>query len=180
MRCVVIYESMFGNTHTVADQVAVGLREGLDGEVDVGVVPVGDTGSAALSTADLVVVGGPTHVHGMARESSQSAAVEQADKDGDLHLDPDAEGELLRDWFDTLDPLSGTPAAAFDTRVDMSAIVTGRASRGIARRLERHGLQLVAPAESFLVDTHNHLVEGEAQRATQWGRQLAQRLRSAG
>ena len=54
---------MFGNTHTVAEGIAAGLRS--DGEVRV--VPVSEASEDALSWADLVIVGGPTHVHGMTR-----------------------------------------------------------------------------------------------------------------
>ena len=99
MKAVVVYESMYGNTHLVADAIATGLRAG-DADVVV-VVPVEEADRGLLSDADLVVVGGPTHVHGMSRESTRKAAVEAARKDGsDLEMDPDAEGPGLRDWFD--------------------------------------------------------------------------------
>jgi len=49
------------------------------------------------------------------------------------------------------------------------AMVTGRASKAIATSLERHGLSMVLPAQSFLVDRKNHLVTGEAERAHEWG-----------
>ncbi len=64
-------------------------------------------------------------------------------------------------------------SAAFDTRIDASPILTGRASRGIAHRLTRVGYDLVADPESFLVDKQSHLLPGEAERATQWATQLA-------
>ena len=70
MRAVVVYESMFGNTHVIADHVA----EGLSGRFDVAVVPVGDATDATLLDADLLVVGGPTHVHGMSSRRSRQAA----------------------------------------------------------------------------------------------------------
>ena len=63
--------------------------------------------------------------------------------------------------------------AAFDTRIDAPAALTGRASKGIAKRLRRCGFDLVAEPESFLVDKHNHLLEGEAERARAWGAALA-------
>ncbi len=64
MRTVVIYESMYGNTHLIADAIADGLRS-VSG--DVAIVPVADTVDDVLEGADLVVVGGPTHAHGMSR-----------------------------------------------------------------------------------------------------------------
>jgi flavodoxin len=63
MRAVVVYESMYGNTHLVAGAIGAGL-----GTVfDVCVVPVSEASAAVLDGADLVVVGGPTHAHGMSR-----------------------------------------------------------------------------------------------------------------
>ena len=77
-----------------------------------------------LAGADLVVVGGPTHAHGMSRATTRKAAVAAADKpESPLEVDPDAEGPGLREWFDSLDGLGALPtqAAAFDTRLDAPA-----------------------------------------------------------
>lgn len=171
MRAVVVYESMFGNTHVVADHIATGLAA----THEVSVVPVHDATVELLDGVDLLIVGGPTHVHGMTSERTRAAAVETAAKPGsDVVLDPDAEGEGLRDWFDDLPELSGVRAAAFDTRVgSVAPIVSGRASKGIARRLRHHGLDLVVEPESFLVDADNHLMEGEAARASAWASAVA-------
>lgn len=168
MRAVVVYESMFGNTHEVAESIAEGLAESL--EVDV--VSVGEAIGTILHDLELLVVGGPTHVHGMSRPTSRHAASEQAASDAELDLEPDAEGPGLREWFDAL-PRGTGRAAAFDTRVDASPLLTGRASKGIAKRLTRHGFDLTSPPESFLVDKENHLIDGEARRAAEWGRRLA-------
>ena len=169
MRAVVIYESMYGNTHLVADAIGRGLAD----DFDVAVVPVGEASASMVAEADLVVVGGPTHIHGMSRETSrQSAATEAAKDDNELVLDADATGEGLREWFETLGPVD-TRAAAFDTRLAGPAAFTGRASKGIARLLERHGLTLIAQAESFLVTNENKLQPGEEDRAREWGEELA-------
>jgi hypothetical protein len=169
MRALVVYESMFGNTHAVAEGVAAGLRSG--GEVRV--VPVSQASEDVVSWADLVVVGGPTHIHGMTRPTSRKSASETAQKpDSGLTLDPDATGSGLREWFSSLGKVTRKPAAAFDTRVDGPALLTGQASGGIARELTHHGFTLVSRHESFLVDKHNRLVAGEADRATRWGASL--------
>jgi hypothetical protein len=171
MRAVVVYESMFGNTHLVADAIGAGLREG--GAEEVTVVPVGDATAASPATADLLVVGGPTHAHGMSWASTRKAAVEQAEKPASgLDLDPDAEGPGLRDWFDEMPPL-GVGAAAFDTRIDATPALTGRASKGIAKRLRKHECTLVAEPESFLVTKENHLLPDEEAHARAWGARLA-------
>jgi hypothetical protein len=174
MRAVVIYESMYGNTHLVADAIGRGLAD----DFDVAVVPVGEASASMVAEADLVVVGGPTHIHGMSRETSrQSAATEAAKDDNELVLDADATGEGLREWFETLGPVD-TRAAAFDTRFHMNAALTGRASKGIDKRLRHHGFTTVAPPESFFVERTNVLEAGEAARAAEWGRSMAERLRA--
>jgi hypothetical protein len=169
MRALVVYESMYGNTHNVADHIAAGLA----GHFDVEVVTVADA-TDKVRAIDLLVVGAPTHIHGMPSKMSHKAAVDALEKDPDLTLDENLDDDTLRDWFDEMEHIDGgTAAAAFDTRIDASPILTGRASRGIARRLRRHGFRLVAPPESFLVDKHNHVVAGETDRARSWGESLA-------
>ncbi len=171
MKAVVVYESMYGNTHLVADAVATGLRT--DAGADVVVVPVDEAHADVLAGADLVVVGGPTHAHGLSRESTRKAAIDAARKpDSDLTVDPDAEGPGLREWFDALERVA-TRAAAFDTRVKGPAALTGRASKGIAKRLRDHDCTLIVEPESFLVTKENHLLDDEAAHAREWGARLA-------
>ena len=168
MRTLIVYESMYGNTHLVANRIGDGLRP--YGEVNV--VPTDRATDEMVHAADLVLVGGPTHVHGMSTETSRAQAVEAA-KDG-LPLDPDSEGPGLRDWFHGLTEVRGIMAAAFDTRFAAApALVTGRASKGITHKLHKHGFNVVADPESFLVDKANHLLDDEQDRATSWGARLA-------
>jgi hypothetical protein len=177
MRALVVYESMFGNTHAVAQHIA----EGIETSIDATVVAVHDVTSEQLASADLVVVGGPTHVHGMSSARTRAGAEDMAAKDDDLELDPDAYGEGLREWFEDLaaDVGAHRRAAAFDTRVHGSTLLTGQASKGIAKRLRAHGFDLVADPESFFVDKTNHLEPGEIDRATAWGHEVAEAARSA-
>ena len=70
MRAVIVYESMFGSTKKVAEAIAGGLADG----AEVSVVPVTSAGAHTLDGADLVVVGGPTHTHGMSRPSTRKVA----------------------------------------------------------------------------------------------------------
>lgn len=169
MRAVVVYESMYGNTHLVAEAIGAGLGTAFD----VTVVPVSQAGQAVLAGADLVVVGGPTHVHGMSRESTRKAAVETADKpDSGLKAEPDALGPGLREWFGSLGQYQAK-AAAFDTRMQGPAAFTGRASKRVERLLRAHGFDVVTEPESFLVTKQNRLVPGESDRAREWGTRLA-------
>lgn len=129
-----------------------------------------------LDGADLVVAGGPTHVHGMSSSRTRKGAVEAAHKPGSaLIMDPDADGPGLREWLDQLGRAGGR-AAAFDTRINGPAAFTGRASKTIARRLASRGFTMVAPPESFLVTSASQLLPGEADRAKDWGRQLARTM----
>ncbi len=169
MRSVVVYESMYGNTHRVAELIG----EGLAGFGDVSVVPVGNATRELLAGAELVVVGGPTHAHGMSHESTRAAAVEALDEQADLAMDPDAAGDGVREWLEGLGTLDAK-GAAFDTRVDIPAVLSGRASKGIAKRLARHGLDVAIPPESFLVTKESHLEPGEEERAAAWGRELGE------
>ena len=169
MRTVIVYESMYGATHALAERMGEALGHG--GTVDV--VPVGGATCEMLDGADLVLVGGPTHMHGMTTPRSRHAAIEAAAKpDATVHVDPDSEGPGLRDWFEGLDGRA-IPAAAFDTRMHGPAILTGRASRGIDKRLRKQGFTTVADPESFLVDKDGSLTEGEVDRAAAWAQSVA-------
>ncbi len=169
MRAVVVYESMYGNTHLIADAIGAGLEPAFD----VSVVPVSQAGPAVLDGADLVVVGGPTHAHGMSRAATRKAAAEAADKPASpLQTEPDAAGPGLREWFASLGRYP-VRAAAFDTRMDGPAALTGRASKGMARLLRAHGFDVVTEAESFLVTKQDRLEPHEATRAREWAARLA-------
>jgi hypothetical protein len=167
MKAVVVYESLYGNTHAVADAVADGMRE----STQVEVVAVADATPPLVAGADLLVVGGPTHVHGMSSDRSRKGAVDDAHKKD--RPEPDVHGPALRTWFDGLDKAIGTRAAAFDTRIGKPKVLTGSAAKGISQRLNRHGYEVVGE-ESFIVDdTDGPLHEGELERARAWGRELA-------
>ena len=169
MRALVLYESMYGNTHVVASNIADGLR----GTYEVTLVPVADATADLIAGADLLVVGAPTHMHGLSTRSSRQQARKAAAKpESGLTLDPDAGGLALRDWLSGLAGGHGL-AAAFDTRLAGAPVLTGRASRGISRLLRRHGYSLFTPPESFVVTKLNTLVDGESSRARQWGQALA-------
>ncbi|HYO42498.1 MAG TPA: flavodoxin domain-containing protein [Candidatus Limnocylindrales bacterium] len=177
MNALVVYESLFGNTHAIAEAIADGLRR--HGEVRV--VPVGEATADLVAWAGLVIAGGPTHAHGMSRSRSREDGLARAAKpDSTLVLDPAASGAGLREWLDALAKVGGTPAAAFDTRVAGPALLTGRASSAIANGLRKRGFRLATESESFLVDTHTDLVAGEIERATAWGEGIAALVADAG
>jgi hypothetical protein len=169
MRALVVYESMYGNTHVVAGNIAGGLR----GTYEVTVVPVAAATADLIAEADLLVVGAPTHMHGLSTATSRRAARKAAAKpQSGLTLDRDAGGPALRDWLGGLAD-GHALAAAFDTRLAGVPVLTGQASRRISRLLRRHGYRLIVPPESFVVTKLNALLDGESSRARRWGEALA-------
>ncbi len=174
MRSLVVFESMYGNTHRIASAISEGLATVCSAEV----LPVTEVDRVLLQQVDLVVVGAPTHAHGMPWPRTRRSAVETARALGkSLTVEPTAIGDGLREWFERVGPISAK-AAAFDTRFDGPPALTGRASRAIAKRLKHHGAGLVARPESFLVDRENELVPGEEERARRWGEELARKFSS--
>ena len=159
MKAHVVYESMYGNTATIAAAIAVALRsQGLEADARA----VSKVAPIAAAEVDLLVIGGPTHAHGMSRAGTRKTAVDEKNTFAKPTVSPG-----LREWMDNLPAGNGRQAAAFDTRIDKPAFLTGSAAKGIARRLERHGYRVVG-AESFLVTTKDLLLEGEVDRATTW------------
>jgi hypothetical protein len=163
---------MYGNTHVVAGAVG----DGLERLGDVSVVAVEEASAAMLAGADLVVVGAPTHVHGLSRPSTRRAAADDRSTGrSTLVLDPAAGGPGVREWLAALGASDAhAAAAAFDTRLAGPPLLTGRASKQIAKQLRAHGYRLVAEPESFLVSKDTRLLDGEVGRAEEWGRRLAE------
>lgn len=156
MKTAVVYESSFGNTRTVARAIAA--------ELGACVYSV-DEEPPPLAGLDLLLVGAPTHVHGLSGTRSRQAARDQGA--------PAEPGFGAREWLERMPEAPGLAAAAFDTRADKPALLTGSAARGIAKRLQRHGCTLVQEPESFLVEgTPGPLAAGEAERAAVWARSL--------
>ena len=114
MGAVIVYESMFGSTKKVAEAIAEGLAD----RAEVWVVPVTSAGAHSLDGADLVVVGGPTHTHGMSRPGTRKRAGKLARKPGsEVELVPGAvSGPGVREWLASPGRLE-VAGAAFDTRL---------------------------------------------------------------
>ncbi|MEV0067949.1 flavodoxin [Amycolatopsis sp. NPDC050768] len=159
MGAAIVYESMFGTTEELTRAVAEGL-----GAADV--VPV-DTAPHDLAGRDRLVVGVPTHVHGLSRPATRKAAAEQAPEGTQTH-EPG-----MREWlaaFRILPP--GLDTAVFWTRLAKPRWLTGSAARAVAKILRRLGHAPVVPPASFLVEaagSETRLVEGARARARVWG-----------
>jgi hypothetical protein len=176
MKAVVVYESMFGSTREVAEAIG----EGLSSVASVAIVNVNHAEPASLSGIDLLVVGGPTHVHGLSRPESRAEAVEWT-TDGStrgLQLEPEAPGIGIREWLPTLALTSGS-FAAFDTRADFPRLLSGAASVAIDKALRKAGLRHVVPPASFLVAAKGRVGAGEIDRARAWGEEIAKVVKSS-
>lgn len=166
MRALIVYESMFGNTRLVAEAIGAGVAA----SISVEIANVNRVTAAQLSAIDILVVGAPTHMHGMSRPASREAARMQVTPE--LPLEADAPGTGVREWLAGLET-SATLYAAFDTRIDMASWITGSAAILIDRVLRHRGLTPVAERESFLVTDDTRLEDGEAARAQAWGTRIA-------
>lgn len=162
MSALVVYESMFGNTETVARAIADGLASRMEVDlVEVGAAPV-----AIRDDVTLLVAGGPTHAFGLSRANTRKSAADQS------HGPLVSRGIGLREWLDALAP-GRAAVATFDTRVRHPR-VPGSAARAAERRLGKLGFQAVVPAETFWVGgTPGPLLDGEADRARRWGERVA-------
>jgi hypothetical protein len=167
MRALVVYESMFGNTRTVAEAVAAGL----EAAADVDLVEVSEAPTGRLSGIDLLVVGGPTHALGLSREQTRASAVAETDQP------LVSSGIGLREWLTALDSPDGPVAeATFDTRTERPR-VPGSAAVAAGRRLRRLGFVRTVRPETFRVDgMTGPLVDGELERARTWGLHLVEQV----
>ena len=147
MNALVLYDSKYGNTERIAEAIALALQEALPTRL-TSVDGVEDC-SEALVGVDLLVVGGPTHAHGVSQP--------------------------LKDPLKCLGnhSLLGMRAAAFDTRVHGPRLATGSAAVRLERLLRHRGAWVVVPPQSFLVQgTEGPLDEGELERARTWAREV--------
>lgn len=171
MKIIIVFESMFGNTERVAEELHSVLAP--NHEVDRFDVNAIDPGW--ISASDVLIAGAPTHVHGLSRPATRAeAAVWSRDPRKHFTLRPQAAGIGMREWLDQLKelPRSGGLASAFDTRAEGPKLLTGAASSHIARSLRAHGRDLVGEPGSFLVTGHAQLLPGERSRVREWAKDL--------
>jgi flavodoxin len=157
MRILVVYDSVYGNTAQIAEQIAGAL----DSPEDVQVVPASEVKPEHLAGLQLLIVGSAT------QRFSPLPAVS-----GFLKGIPQ-------------NGLRGVKVAAFDTRFTVQAVeririlaffvrIFGYAAKPIADRLVKKGGELAVSPEGFYVrDTEGPLLEGELERAAEWARQIS-------
>ncbi|GAY07309.1 hypothetical protein [Pseudonocardia sp. N23] len=172
MRVVIVCESCFGNTGSIASAVADGLRDAVP-DADVSVLDVSGASPDAAAAADLLVVAAPTHTFGLSRPGSRRAAQQMG-----ATITPSVTG--MREWLGSLARTDvGGHVAALDTRLS-SALLWGSAARAMMRRLRSLGGTSLAPPETFwLRDMAGPPLDAEQSRARLWGAMLGERLVSA-
>ncbi|WP_068398379.1 hypothetical protein [Kribbia dieselivorans] len=169
MRTFIVYESEFGNTKAVAEAVAAGFAAAgaVEGPAPV-VTGVEEAPPLQELAADLLVVGAPTHAFGLSRPGTR----EDAHQRGGAQVITG-----VREWLEAAETVH-LPAATFDTHLHHAP---GSASGAAAKRLRKLGCELVADPEKFYVEgTAGPLLEGEAERARQWGAGLARVMAERG
>ena len=147
MNVLILCDSKFGNTRQLAEAMAAALKE----SHTVRLRSAAD-GLRETADVDVLLVGGPTQAHGASKPLKEA-----------LRAVP--EGSLI-----------GKQAAAFDTRFNLSRLLTGSAAAAADKLLKRAGASIVAPAQSFFVTRDNPPVlgPGELERAATWARGVVQ------
>jgi flavodoxin len=150
MKSLVIFDSQYGNTKLLAEEIARVLNE----YGAVSLLSATEAVPYIFDGEDILVVGGPTQGHG---------------------LSPNM--KTLLEAASTRKAPEGYPKAlAFDTRLDWPKWMSGSAADKIARSLEGMGCSMLAHPESFMVkSSEGPLAPGEEKRAVAWiGDVLAQ------
>lgn len=154
MKILIVYDSIFGNTATIAHAIADKLAP----DHDVTAIIVQDAKGRDLSGTDLLIIGSPTR--------GFKATPGIAEYIAGLH--PPA-GQLM--------------AAVFDTRLDLETInppplrwvvdVGGYAGPRMAKALQAKGFAVHDDCGAFVVTgTEGPLGEGELARAADWASTL--------
>lgn len=145
MKTVVIYESVYGNTRTIAEAIAAALPG------DVKLQPVSAANTSGLQAGDLLVVGAPTQ-GGRPTEATQA------------FLNRLSSGSM-----------NGVRVAGFDTRLTAKWVrIFGYAAAKIEDALkDKGGTPAGSPGGFFVKGKEGPLVEGEVERAAAWAKEVA-------
>jgi nucleotide-binding universal stress UspA family protein len=166
MSALIVYESMFGATHAVAEEIASGIRH----RSPATVISVQDLDPEQVPAADLIVLGAPTHGHGLSTPvSRESAALVGLDSYSGLHLEHDQNPIGMAEWLERAQFPGDAVFAVFDTRIRGPRLLVGSAAHHLAGVLRNDGRRLVTAPESFYVMDNHRLEPGERERAREWG-----------
>lgn len=161
MKVLVVVESRFGNSRTIAQAVVAGMEE-QGAEVTV----VGPDGApdAVPDDVDLLVVGAPTHNRTLPTSSTREQAVS-------LGAEPSETG--VREWLGNGRLRAGLRVAAFAT-ASSRTVLSGSAAKGAARLIARTHPGVAVETQTFVVEgLKGPLKPGEVEAAHAWGCSLA-------
>ena len=145
MNALVVYDSQYGNTERIAQAIADAL--GTLGQARA--IRVDPAQPVEIQGVDMLILGCPTQ--GWRPTQAMQAFVDRI----------------------TTEQVHGESVACFDTRFKKPRWLTGSAAGMIAKRLEKQGITLLVPPESFFVSgTEGPLYAGETERAAAWARLL--------
>jgi hypothetical protein len=172
MKVVVVYESLWDSTAAVARAIAEGFGP------DAKAMSTAEASAEAVAGADLIIAGAPVHSLNLPSERTREWA--RVGRLGPGGAAPDLSHPMMRTWLERL-PKGNGRAAAFDTRVK-SWYGFGAAPKILAG-LRQAGFQGLAGPHGFYVTGHpilprtnGVLRDGEAERARQWGAELARAM----
>jgi hypothetical protein len=139
----------------------------------VELVEVGMAPDEIPADVGLLVLGCPTHAHGLSNAKSRADAKGRA---GDQLV---SRGIGVGEWLAKVSTAGEAMAtAAFDTRIKGPELLWGSAAKGLVKRLRERKFAVVAEPQSFFVSgptgpLFNRLVAGERERAIEWGSTVA-------
>jgi hypothetical protein len=175
MRVLVVYESEFGATRKVAEEVARGIRDVGIEEAELVDSRGWNPGASWNDRVAFLVMGVPTHARTLPTPASRRAALAWPKRPGStLQLEPGAADPGIREWLASAD-LQFIPTAVFATRRDLPRLLTGNAGRRLARLAELAGGSLILPPTDFLVKQNGSVPTEQLDLAYAWGRELAAR-----
>jgi flavodoxin len=154
MKTLILFDSYFGNT----EQIARAVARAFDPETTM-TKRIDETTSGDLFGVTHLIIGSPTRGF---RPTEKVTAFFKNNLPANM---------------------SGIKVAVFDTRIALETIKSkafrfivnsgGYAASNMAKLLTKKRATLIAPPEGFLVTgEQGPLKEGEAERATEWGKQL--------
>lgn len=171
MKAIVVYESYWGNTASVARAIAEGLGP------DVRAMSTDEAVGEALAGVDLIVAGSPIIAFRLPSEKTRTDMAAKPDKKApspaDLSHPP------LRTWIVDLLQVSGgaggVMCAAFETGFRLSP---SNAAGTVLKLLEGKGCKPIAKKQRFFVKaSYGPMKDGELDRARAWGAELAKSVK---
>jgi len=172
MKAIVVYESYWGNTASVAQAIAEGIGP------EAKAMPTDQAVGDALAGISLIVAGSPIIAFSLPSEKTRNDMLAKADKKAPSPAD--LSHPSMRSWLVSLPKAvvsvqgggrgAAVRAAAFETGFRLSP---GGSAGKILKMLGEMGYEPVAKKQRFLVKgSYGPVKEGELDRAKAWGAEL--------